>query len=213
MAKNRFNRNWMNAHLSDSYVKRARKEGYRSRAAFKLQEIDEDARLFKSGQLVVDLGASPGSWSQYVIRKMGREKGRTKGEVIGIDLLPVDEMEGMQFLQGDFREEETLIRLRQMLGDRKVDVILSDMAPNLSGIAVADAASMEDLVDMTLDFAREYLKPGGAVLVKCFNGQGYNDILGKFRQTFTSVSPKKPGASRSQSSEIYLLGRGLKAIR
>ena len=210
MAKNRFNRSWMNAHLDDPYVRRAQKEGYRSRAAFKLQEIDERVRLFKTGQTVVDLGASPGSWSQYVVRKMGKEEGRIKGEVIGIDLLEMEDIEGVRFLQGDFREENTLARLREVLGLRKADVILSDMAPNLSGIAVADAAAMEDLIDMTLEFAKESLKPDGVLLAKCFNGLGYSDILFKFRQQFRSVSPKKPKASRSQSSEVYLLGRGLK---
>ena len=201
----------MNRHLDDPYVKRAQKEGYRSRAVFKLQEIDEDARLFKSGQTVVDLGASPGSWSQYAARRLGREEGRIKGEIIGIDLLHMEAIEGVQFFQGDFRDEETLARLGEMLGLRKADVILSDMAPNISGIAVADAASMEDLFDMTLDFAQAYLKSQGVLLVKCFNGPGYSDILRKFRQSFVSVSAKKPKASRSASSEVYLLGRTLKA--
>ena len=210
MAKNKFNKSWMNSHLNDPYVKQAQKDGYRSRAAYKLKEIDEDARLLKSGQIVIDLGSSPGSWSQYAARKMGREAGKVKGEIIGIDMLPMEIIEGTKFLQGDFREGETLQQLEEMLENRKVDVILSDMAPNLSGIASADAAGMEYLVDLALDFAQAHLKPTGVMLVKCFNGSGYNDILDKFREHFQSVTSKKPKASRNQSSEIYLLGSNLK---
>ncbi|MDR0934026.1 MAG: RlmE family RNA methyltransferase [Burkholderiaceae bacterium] len=211
MAKNKFNKSWMNSHLNDPWVKLAQKENYRSRAAYKLKEIDEDAGLLKSGQVVVDLGASPGSWSQYAVRKMGRQGEDIKGEVIGIDLLPMEAISGVRFLQGDFREEEVLMQLEAMLEGRKADIILSDMAPNLSGIASTDAARMEDLMDIALDFALAHLKPEGALLVKCFNGLGYNEILAKFRAQFQSVISKKPKASRSQSPEIYLLGRRLKA--
>jgi len=210
MAKNKFNKSWMNSHLNDPYVKLAQKEDYRSRAAYKLKEIDEEVKLLKSGQVIVDLGASPGSWSQYVIRKMGRDDGAIRGEVIGIDILPMESIDGVRFLQGDFREEDVLHQLEAMLKGRKADVILSDMAPNLSGIASADAARMEDLLDIALDFAQTHLKPNGALLVKCFNGMGYNEILAKFRAQFQSVASKKPKASRNQSSEIYLLGRHLK---
>ncbi len=210
MAKNKFNKSWMNSPLNDPYVKLAQKEDYRSRAAYKLKEIDEEVKLLKSGQVIVDLGASPGSWSQYVIRKMGRDDGAIRGEVIGIDILPMESIDGVRFLQGDFREEDVLHQLEAMLKGRKADVILSDMAPNLSGIASADAARMEDLLDIALDFAQTHLKPNGALLVKCFNGMGYNEILAKFRAQFQSVASKKPKASRNQSSEIYLLGRHLK---
>lgn len=210
MAKNKFNKSWMNSHLNDPYVKLAQKEDYRSRAAYKLKEIDEEVKLLKSGQVIVDLGASPGSWSQYVIRKMGRNDGAIRGEVVGIDILPMEAIDGVRFLQGDFREMDVLHQLEAMLEGRKADVILSDMAPNLSGIASADAARMEDLLDIALDFAQMHLKPNGALLVKCFNGMGYNDILAKFRAQFQSVVSKKPKASRNQSSEIYLLGRHLK---
>ncbi len=210
MAKNKFNKSWMNSHLNDPYVKLAQKEDYRSRAAYKLKEIDEEVKLLKSGQVIVDLGSSPGSWSQYVIRKMGRDGGAIKGEVVGIDILPMEAIEGVRFLQGDFREEDVLHQLEAMLEGRKADVILSDMAPNLSGIALADAARMEDLLDIALDFAQTHLKPNGALLVKCFNGMGYNEILAKFRAQFQSVVSKKPKASRNQSSEIYLLGRHMK---
>ena len=203
----------MHSHLSDPYVRLAQKEDYRSRAAYKLKEMDEEAGLIKSGQVVVDLGASPGSWSQYVVRKMGRRDGEVRGEVIGIDMLPMEAIHGVRFLQGDFREEAVLAQFEAMLGGRKADVVLSDMAPNLSGIASADAARMEDLLDMALDFAQTNLKPDGSLLVKCFNGLGYNDILAKFRAQFRSVALKKPKASRNQSSEVYLLGRMLKAGR
>lgn len=210
MAKNKFNKSWMNSHLNDPYVKLAQKEDYRSRAAYKLKEIDEDVKLLKSGQVIVDLGSSPGSWSQYVVRKLGQETGTVKGAVIGIDMLPMEAIHGVKFLLGDFREEDVLHQLEAMLEGNKADVILSDMAPNLSGIVSADAARMEDLLDLALDFAQEHLQPTGAMLVKCFNGSGYNEILGKFREQFQSVVSKKPKASRNQSSEIYLLGRNLK---
>ncbi|MCM1512288.1 MAG: RlmE family RNA methyltransferase [Oxalobacter formigenes] len=213
MAKNKFNKSWMHSHLSDPYVRLAQKEDYRSRAAYKLKEMDEETRLIKSGQVVVDLGASPGSWSQYAVRKMGRRNGELCGEVIGIDILPMEAIHGVCFLQGDFREEAVLSRLEAMLGGGKADVILSDMAPNLSGIASADAARMEGLLDMALDFAQTCLKPDGSLLVKCFNGLGYSDILAKFRAQFCSVALKKPKASRNQSSEVYLLGRVLKTGR
>ncbi len=210
MAKNKFNKSWMNSHLSDPYVKLAQKEDYRSRAAYKLKEIDEDVKLLKSGQVIVDLGSSPGSWSQYVIRKLGRDGDAVRGDVIGIDILPMEAISGVKFLQGDFREDEVLTQLEVMLEGKKADVILSDMAPNLSGIASADAARMEYLLDIALDFAQAHLKPNGTLLVKCFNGTGYNEILAKFRGQFQFVVSKKPKASRNQSSEIYLLGRHLK---
>lgn len=212
MSKNKFNKSWMNQHLNDPYVKLAQKEGFRSRAAFKLKEIDEGAKLIKSGQIVVELGASPGSWTQYVIKKMGREEGKIKGEIIGLDLLEMEPIDGVHFIQGDFTSDEVLAVLETHLGQKKVDVILSDMAPNLSGIALTDAANMENLMDMALDFAKHHLKEDGVMLVKCFNGLGYNEILGKFRQQFKKVSSKKPKASRNQSSEIYLLAEQLKSV-
>ncbi len=210
MARNKFNKSWMNNHLKDPFVKFAQKDGYRSRAAYKLMEIDEDVKLLKSGQVIVDLGASPGSWSQYVVRKLGNKAGVINGVIVGIDILPMEDIFGVQFLQGDFREEDVVSKLGTMLEGRKVDVILSDMAPNLSGIASTDAARMEELLDIALEFAQTYLKPEGAFLAKCFNGIGYNDILSKFREQFQFVVSKKPKASRNQSSEIYLLGRNLK---
>ena len=211
MSKNKFNKSWMKNHLDDPFVKMAQKEGYRARAAYKLIEIDEDAHLIKPGQVIVDLGSTPGSWSQYVVRKLGSSgANQLNGTVIGLDLLPMEPIEGVRFFQGDFREESVLQELENLLQGRKADLVLSDMAPNLSGIASADAARVEYLMELALDFAQAHLKPSGALLVKCFNGSSYNDILKNFRETFVTVTPKKPKASRDYSSEIFLLGRQLR---
>lgn len=211
MSKNKFNKSWMKNHLDDPFVKLAQKEGYRARAVYKLSEIDEEARLIKPGQVIVDLGSTPGSWSQYIGRKLGRQgQNELNGTVIGLDLLPMEPVEGVHFIQGDFREESVLHELENLLQGKKVDLVLSDMAPNLSGIASADAARVEYLMDLALDFAQAHLKPSGSLLVKCFNGSTYNDILKKFRETFVTVTPRKPKASRDYSSEIFLLGRQLR---
>ena len=211
MSKNKFNKSWMKKHLDDPFVKQAQKEGYRARAAYKLIEIDEEARLIKPGQVIVDLGCAPGSWSQYVSRKLGATgQDLPDGTVIGLDLLPMQPIAGVHFLQGDFREEAVLKALESLLKGRKVDLVLSDMAPNLSGIASADAARVAYLMELALEFAQTHLKPSGALLVKCFNGSAYNDVLKQFRDTFVTVTPKKPKASRTYSSEIFLLGRQLR---
>lgn len=211
MSKNKFNKSWMKNHLDDPFVKLAQKEGYRARAVYKLSEIDEETHLIKPGQVIVDLGSTPGSWSQYIGRKLGRQgQNELNGTVIGLDLLPMEPVEGVHFIQGDFREESVLHELENLLQGKKVDLVLSDMAPNLSGIASADAARVEYLMDLALDFAQAHLKPSGSLLVKCFNGSTYNDILKKFRETFVTVTPKKPKASRDYSSEIFLLGRQLR---
>ena len=201
----------MKNHLGDPYVKLAQKEGYRARAVYKLSEIDEDAGLIKSGQIIVDLGCAPGSWSQYITRKLGAQgSNQVNGVVVGLDILPMEPVPGVHFLQGDFREESVLNELETLLKGRKVDLVLSDMAPNLSGIASTDAARVEYLMELALDFAQAHLKPSGSLLVKCFNGSSYNEILKRFRETFISVTPKKPKASRDYSSEIFLLGRQLR---
>jgi 23S rRNA (uridine2552-2'-O)-methyltransferase len=211
MAKNKFNKNWVHDHINDPYVKLAQKEGYRARAVYKLKEIDEDEKLIKPGQVIVDLGATPGSWSQYVRNKLsGQAGGGINGTLIALDMLPMEPIADVHFLQGDFRENEVLDRLDEVVGGRKVDVVLSDMAPNLSGIAIADAARVEEIIDLAMEFARAHLKPSGALLVKCFNGTGYNEILQKFRNEFKTVLLKKPKASRDKSSEVFLLGRVLK---
>ncbi len=214
MAKKKLNKNWLHDHINDPYVKLAQKEGYRARAVYKLKEIDESERLIMPGQVVVDLGSTPGSWSQYLRNKMaGAAGGGINGTIIGLDMLPMDPIADVHFILGDFREEAMLAELKQILRGREVDVVLSDIAPNLSGIAIADAARVEEIIDLALEFAEAHLKPSGALLVKCFNGNGYNEILIKFRATFKTVVSKKPKASRDKSSEIFLLGRILKNPR
>jgi 23S rRNA (uridine2552-2'-O)-methyltransferase len=211
MAKNKFNKNWVHDHINDPYVKLAQKEGYRARAAYKLKEIDEAEKLIKPGQVIVDLGCTPGSWGQYTRRKLaGGEEGGIKGTIIGLDILPMEPISDMIFLQGDFREESVLNQLAEVLESRMADLVLSDMAPNLSGISHADAARMEDLIDLAIEFSQSHLKPGGALLVKCFKDMGFTQVLEKFRTEFKVVKQIKPKASRDKSSEIFLLGRGLK---
>jgi 23S rRNA (uridine2552-2'-O)-methyltransferase len=214
MAKKKLNKNWLHDHINDPYVKLAQKEGYRARAVYKLKEIDESERLIMPGQVVVDLGSTPGSWSQYLRNRMaGAAGGGINGTIIGLDMLPMEPIADVHFILGDFREEAMLAELKQILRGREVDVVLSDIAPNLSGIAIADAARVEEIIDLALEFAEAHLKPSGALLVKCFNGNGYNEILMKFRSTFKTVVSKKPKASRDKSSEIFLLGRILKNPR
>ncbi|HEV2610551.1 MAG TPA: RlmE family RNA methyltransferase [Noviherbaspirillum sp.] len=211
MAKNKLNKNWLHDHVNDPYVKLAQKEGYRARAVYKLKEIDEAERLVKPGQVIVDLGCTPGSWSQYVRNKLaGKEGGGVHGTIIGLDMLPMDPIADVHFIQGDFREDSVLNQVEEVLEGRKVDLVLSDMAPNLSGVAVTDAARVEHIIELALEFARAHLKPSGALLVKCFNGPGYTQLVEKFREEFKNVSSKKPKASRDKSSEIFLLGKTLK---
>jgi len=211
MKKKKLNKNWLHDHINDPYVKLAQKEGYRARAAFKLKEIDEDEHLIKPDQVIVDLGCTPGSWGQYVRRKLaGKDGGGINGTLIGLDMLPMEPIADFHFIQGDFREPDVLQQLEDVVKGRKVDVVLSDMAPNLSGIASADAARMEHLIDLAIEFSQAHLKPSGSLLVKCFKDMGFNDIVLKFRQEFKTVVQKKPKASRDKSSEIFLLGRGLK---
>jgi 23S rRNA (uridine2552-2'-O)-methyltransferase len=213
MAKNKLNKNWLHDHINDPYVKMAQKEGYRARAVYKLKEIDESEKLIKPGHIVVDLGASPGSWSQYVRNKLaGKVGGGINGMVIALDMLPMEPVSDVQFIEGDFRDKGPLKQLEVLLEGRKVDVVLSDMAPNLSGIATADAARMEHIIDLAIEFAQLHMKPSGTLLVKCFNGQGYSQIVEKFKQEFKIVSSKKPKASRDKSSEIFLLGKVLKNV-
>lgn len=211
MAKNKLNKNWLHDHMNDPYVRLAQKEGYRARAAYKLKEIDESETLIKPGQVIVDLGCTPGSWSQYVRNKLsGKEGGGINGTIIGLDMLPMEPIADVHFLQGDFREAEVLEQLEVVLQGRKADLVLSDMAPNLSGIGVADAARIAYLIELAIEFARSHMKPSGSLLVKCFNGSGYNEIVDEFRKEFKAVASKKPKASRDKSSEIFLLGKGLK---
>lgn len=211
MAKNKLNKNWLHDHINDPYVKMAQKDGYRARAAYKLKEIDEVEKLIKPGQVIVDLGSTPGSWSQYVRRKLaGMEGGGIDGAIIGLDMLPMDPIADVHFILGDFREESVLVQLEEIVAGRQVDLVLSDMAPNLSGIASADAARIEDIIELAIEFAKCHMKPQGALLVKCFNGLGFNPILHRFRAEFKQVTQIKPKASRDKSSEMFLLGKHLK---
>ena len=215
------NKAWLHDHLTDPYVRLAQKEGYRARAAYKLKEIDETLQLLRPGQLVVDLGAAPGAWSQYVRRKFapreagsgGAAVGELKGTVIALDLLEFEPIEGVTFLQGDFRDDAVLARLVERLGGRRVDVVLSDMAPNLSGIESADAARIADLVELALDFAVRHLRPDGVLVCKLFHGSGYSQLVELFKRHFRVVRPIKPKASRDRSAETFLAGIGLKTDR
>jgi 23S rRNA (uridine2552-2'-O)-methyltransferase len=212
------NRAWINDHVNDTYVKLAKLEGYRARAAYKLKEIDETLGLIKPGHLVVDLGSTPGAWSQYVRRKMspktatsgGAAAGALNGSIIALDILPMEPVEGVVFLQGDFQEAEVLQRLADEMQGRKADVVLSDMAPNLSGIASADAARIENLVELAIEFAQNHMKPQGALVAKVFHGGSYDPLVKRFKETFLVVKPIKPKASRDKSSETFLIGMGLK---
>ena len=207
------NKAWLHEHINDPYVKLAAKEGYRARAAYKLKEIDEALGLIKPGHLVVDLGCAPGAWSQYVRRRLspqGAAVGALQGIIIGLDLLPMEPIEGVTFIQGDFREADVLAQLETALGGRQVQLVVSDMAPNLSGIASADAARIEHLVELALEFAQSHLVPGGALVAKVFHGGSYTALVQRFKETFTLVKPFKPKASRDRSSETFLVGIGLR---
>ena len=214
------NKAWLHDHVNDTYVKLAHKEGYRARAAYKLKEIDETLHLLKPGQLVVDLGAVPGAWSQYVRRKFapkevgsgGAAAGQLNGTIIALDLLPFDPIEGVQFIQGDFREAETLAELEAALGGKRVDLVLSDMAPNLSGIESADSARIEHLIELAIDFAQAHLTPQGALVCKVFHGSGYSEVTRRFKDSFKVVKAIKPKASRDKSSETFLVGMVLKKL-
>ena len=205
MARSKSSGRWLNEHFSDEYVKQAQKRGYRSRAVFKLEEIDQRDRLILPGMRVLDLGAAPGGWSQYAVKKVGR-----KGIVVASDLLPIEPIPGVTFIEGDFREQTVLDALLEQLGASKVDLVLSDMAPNMSGVRVADQASALYLAELALDIARTILTPEGAFLVKIFHGAGIDGFLTECRNHFNQLKSRKPKASRDRSRENYLLMRGLK---
>jgi 23S rRNA (uridine2552-2'-O)-methyltransferase len=209
------NKAWLNDHVNDPYVKLAAKEGFRSRAAFKLKEIDESLGLIRPGHTVVDLGSAPGAWSQYVRRRLapdGAAVGELNGAIVAMDILPMEAVEGVQFLQGDFREPEVLRQLEALLAGRRVDVVVSDMAPNLSGIASVDAARISHLVELAVEFAQAHLKPEGALVTKVFHGSGYSQLVKLFKDRFRVVKPVKPKASRDKSAETFLVGLGPKPI-
>ncbi|MCU0761641.1 MAG: RlmE family RNA methyltransferase [Hydrogenophaga sp.] len=209
------NKAWLNQHVNDPYVRLAQKEGYRARAAYKLKEIDETLGLIRPGDCVVDLGSAPGAWSQYIRRRLspqGAAAGALHGHIVALDLLPMESIEGVHFILGDFREEAVLAELKQALTDRgiqAVDLVVSDMAPNLSGIASADAARIADLIELAVDFAWSHLKKDGTLIVKIFHGGAYDAMVALFRQRFRTVKTFKPKASRDKSSETFLVGQGL----
>ncbi len=195
----------MQEHVNDHFVQQAKKDGWRSRAAFKLMEIDDKDKLLKRGEVVVDLGATPGGWSQVAVERVG-----DSGLVFALDLLEMAPIRGVHFIQGDFREESVLAELENLLGARQVGLVMSDMAPNISGMAVTDQARMMYLAELGLEFSRAHLKPDGAFLVKVFQGRDYEAFVKTMRETFCSVQVRKPEASRDRSPEVYLLGRGLR---
>jgi 23S rRNA (uridine2552-2'-O)-methyltransferase len=214
------NKAWLADHVNDPYVKLARKEGYRARAAYKLKEIDEALGLVRPGQVVVDLGASPGAWSQYLRRRFapkeagagGAAAGQLNGTIIALDLLDFEPIEGVTFLQGDFREEAVLARLEHALAGRPVDLVVSDMAPNLSGIPSSDSARVAHLVELAVEFALAHLRVDGALVAKVFHGSGYSQLAELFKKSFRVVKPMKPKASRDKSAETFLVGIGPKNL-
>lgn len=212
------NKAWLHDHVNDPYVRQAQKEGFRARAAYKLKEVDEAFGLVRPGQVVVDLGAAPGAWSQYLRRRFapkaagsgGAATGELDGSIIALDLLEMEPIDGVQFIQGDFREDAVLMQLESALAGRAVDLVVSDMAPNLSGVASADAARIEHLVELAVDFGRQHLKPQGALVAKVFHGGAYDPLVALFKESFRVVKPFKPKSSRDKSAETFLVGIGLK---
>ncbi len=205
MKKSKSSRRWLERHFKDEFVQQAQKEGYRSRAVYKLLEIQERDRMLRPGQVVVDLGAAPGGWSQVAKKIVGAE-----GTVIALDILPMDPLPGVEFIQGDFREDEVLLKLQELLAGRPVDLVISDMAPNISGMAAVDQPRAIYLCELALDFARETLQPGGGLVVKLFQGEGFDQYIRDARMLFSRVVTRKPKASRSRSREVYLVADGFK---
>jgi len=201
MKVSRTSKAWMQEHLNDEFVKRAQKEGYRARAAYKLIEIDDKDKLIKPGMTIVDLGSTPGSWSQVAVQRL-----KGNGKVIALDILDMTGIAGVEFIQGDFREEAVLKRLLAALNNKPVDLVIADMAPNISGVKDVDQAGAAYLTELALEFSSEWLKPGGNFLVKVFIGSGFDEIVKIMRQRFEKVVTRKPKASRDRSSEVYLLG-------
>lgn len=206
MARSKSSDVWLKEHFNDPYVQKAKQEGWRSRAVYKLQEIDDKDGLFKPGMCVVDLGAAPGGWSQWTTHKVG-----SKGEVFALDILPVEPFAGVTFIQGDFREDEVYDGLLSALAGRDVDVVMSDMAPNMSGNKGVDIPRAMFLVELCVELADQVLKPNGDLLMKVFQGEGYDQLLMTLRSKYQKVITRKPDSSRARSKEIYLLARGKKA--
>ncbi|SEJ23534.1 RlmE family RNA methyltransferase [Achromobacter sp. NFACC18-2] len=210
MAKNKFSKDWIHQHINDPYVKLAQQKGYRARAAFKLIEILDTEKLMRRGDLVVDLGSAPGSWSQVARERLAGPGGIVDGRIIALDILPMEPVAGVEFIQGDFREEEVLKQLEDMVGSRAVDLVISDMAPNLSGVGIADSARIQHVCELAMEFSCAHLKPNGALIVKAFHGTGFSQIVESFKKRFKRVVERKPKASRDKSSETFLVARDLK---
>ncbi|OZI18026.1 rRNA methyltransferase [Bordetella genomosp. 7] len=210
MAKKKFSKDWINQHINDPYVKMAQQKGYRARAAFKLIEIVDTEKLLRRGDVVVDLGSAPGSWSQVARERLAGPGGVVDGRIIALDLLPMEPVAGVEFIQGDFRDDAVLQQLQELVGDQAVDLVISDMAPNLSGVGVADSARIQHVCELALEFACNHLKPDGALIVKAFHGSGFSQIVQAYKQRFKRVVERKPKASRDKSSETFLVARDLK---
>ena len=206
MKRTKTSKSWMAEHVNDPFVQRAKSEGWRARAAYKLMEIDDKDKLIRPGMIVVDLGAAPGSWSQVANKRVGEV-----GRVFALDLLPMEPIPGVEFMQGDFHDEEFVERFEEILGGRQVDLVMSDIAPNISGIPSSDQARSIYLAELALDFAQKHLAPGGRFLVKVFQGEGFDAFRKQMESDFKSVLARKPQASRGRSSEVYLLGSGKRA--
>ncbi|WP_160152625.1 23S rRNA (uridine(2552)-2'-O)-methyltransferase RlmE [Microbulbifer sp. ALW1] len=205
MGRSKSSHRWLREHFNDHYVKQSQKEGYRSRASYKLQELQEKDRLIKPGMTVVDLGAAPGGWSQVAAELVGH-----KGRVIASDILEMDALAGVEFLQGDFTEESVFEQLLEILGEERADLVISDMAPNMSGVRAVDQPASMYLVELAVDMARQVLKPGGAFVAKVFQGEGFDELIRDLRSQYQTVVTRKPGASRPRSREVYVVARGFK---
>lgn len=210
MAKKKFSKAWVQQHINDPYVKMAQQKGYRARAAFKLIELLDTEKLLRPGDIVVDLGAAPGSWSQVLRERLVGAQGRIQGRIVALDILPMAAIAGVEFIQGDFRDDIVLSQLEALVGDHAVNLVVSDMAPNLSGIASADSARIQHIVELAIDFATQHLTPEGALVVKAFHGSGFSQLVETFKRHFKRVVERKPKASRDKSAETFIIGKGLK---
>ncbi|NOX08606.1 MAG: 23S rRNA (uridine(2552)-2'-O)-methyltransferase RlmE [Gammaproteobacteria bacterium] len=205
MARSKSSSRWLREHFSDPYVKKSQQEGYRSRAVYKLEEIQKKSRIIRPGMNVVDLGSSPGGWSQYAAPLVGKS-----GNVFALDILPMDPIPDVHFIEGDFREDEALEKMMSVLDNQRIDLVMSDMAPNISGMEAVDQPRAMYLVELAADMAEKTLKSGGTLLVKAFHGEGFDEVFREIRQHYDKVSARKPQASRSRSREVYLLAQGFR---
>jgi 23S rRNA (uridine2552-2'-O)-methyltransferase len=203
MGKSKSSHQWLRAHFDDEFVKRAQRDGYRSRAVYKLEEIQQKDRILRAGSVVVDLGAAPGGWSQYAVRQLG-----TKGRIFALDILPMDDLPGVEFIEGDFRESEALDSLMKKLDGASVDLVMSDMAPNISGMEAVDQPRSMYLMELAAEFAAEVLREGGDLLFKGFHGEGFDELIKNLRSQYSKVLIRKPKASRPRSREVYVLAKG-----